>query len=146
MQEINLRNGSFNQKVKKVLQRFEVDRAIFYGLVTKLWSLCSGPVTATVIATRFTPEIQGYYYTFATILALQVFIELGLGTVIIQFVSHEWSKLSFGKSGTIEGDTDSLSRLSSIAKIAFKWYVIAAVLVTFGVGIGGFFFSLPHRK
>ncbi len=140
MVESNVMKVSATQRVRNIFHRLEVDRAVFYGLVSKLWSLCSGPVTAILIATKFTPEIQGYYYTFATILALQVFIELGLGTVIIQFTSHEWSKLSFVKTGNIEGDSDSLSRLSSIAKIASKWYAVAAILVTVGVGVGGYIF------
>lgn len=129
-----------NLKIMGALNRLELDRAVFYGLITKLWGLCSGPVTAILIATKFTPEIQGYYYTFATILALQVFIELGLGTVIVQFASHEWSKLKLNESGHIEGDNDSLSRLSSIAVIASKWYFMGGLLVTIGVGIGGYIF------
>ena len=79
---------SAKQILRRNFHRLEVDKAVFYGLLSKLWSLCSGPVTAIIIATKFTPEIQGYYYTFATILALQVFIELGLGKVILQFASH----------------------------------------------------------
>ncbi|MEK7818982.1 MAG: hypothetical protein AAB255_04220 [Bacteroidota bacterium] len=129
-----------NLRIMGALNRLELDRAVFYGLITKLWGLCSGPVTVILIATKFTPEIQGYYYTFAMILALQVFIELGLGTVIIQFASHEWSKLKLNESGHIEGDKDSLSRLSSIAVIASKWYFIGGLLVTIVVGIGGYIF------
>jgi len=138
---------SAKQILRRNFHRLEVDKAVFYGLLSKLWSLCSGPVTAIIIATKFTTEIQGYYYTFATILALQVFIELGLGTVIIQFASHEWSKLSFSKIGDIEGNMDSISRLSSIAKIASKWYMVAAVVVTIGVGLGGYvFFSTSQES
>jgi len=133
-------------KIIGIFATFDIDRAVFFGLLTRVWALFSGPVTAILIATRFTAEIQGYYYTFSTILALQVFVELGLGTVIIQFASHEWAKLKLGSTGEIEGDRSALSRLVSISRIAFKWYVIAGFLVACGVGIGGyiFFSSSPH--
>jgi hypothetical protein len=34
---------------------------------------------------------QGFYYTFGSVLALQVFVKLGLVTVIVQMASHEWN-------------------------------------------------------
>ncbi|MBU4027157.1 hypothetical protein KKC83_06470 [Patescibacteria group bacterium] len=129
-----------NNRLRHFLRRLEVDRAVFFGLLTRIWQICAGPVTAILIATRFTPELQGYYYTFASLLALQIFVELGLGTVIIQFASHEWSKLGFDSSGQIVGDSTALSRLKGIASIAFKWYFVGALIVSIGLGIGGYFF------
>jgi len=127
-------------KIQDLLYRFNVDRAVFFGLLARVWVICTGPVTAILIVTKFTPELQGYYYTFATILALQVFVELGLGTVIIQFASHEWSKLNLDASGHIVGDIESLSRLISVANIAFKWYLVGGILAAMGLGIGGYIF------
>ncbi len=129
-----------NLKIRDLLERFGVDRAVFFGLLSRTWGICAGPVTAILIATIFTPELQGYYYTFATILALQIFVELGLGTVIIQFASHEWSKLNMEASGHIAGDRDSLSRLVCIANIASKWYSIGGIIVAAGLGVGGYMF------
>jgi len=123
-----------------LFERLEVDRAVIFGLLTRIWGLCAGPVTAILIATHFTPILQGYYYTFATILALQIFVELGLGTVIIQFASHEWSTLEMDKDGGISGNRDALTRLISIADIAKKWYLIGGALVAIGLSIGGYIF------
>ena len=122
------------------MRLIEVDRAVSFGILTRICQVCTGPVTAILIATRFTPELQGYYFTFVSVLALQIFVELGLGTVIIQFASHEWSKLSFDSSGQIVGDAVALSRLRSIANIAFKWYLVGALIACIGLGIGGYFF------
>lgn len=134
-----------NYALKELLHKAEVDRAVFFGLLYKIWGIASGPITALLIATRFTPELQGYYYTFANLLTLQVFVELGLGTVIIQFASHEWSKLNIDKDGYIVGDKDSLSRLVSLSNITFKWYFVGSIIVIFGLGIGGYiFFSQSH--
>ncbi len=57
-------------KIKNNLKRFEIDRAVFFGLLSRIWGLAAGGVTAILIAAYFSPEIQGYYYTFTTILAL----------------------------------------------------------------------------
>lgn len=132
--------------LRSVLHRFEVDRPVFFGLLAKSWSLSTGPITAILIATKFSPEIQGYYFTFATIITLQAFVELGLGAVIVQFAGHEWAKLSLNKYGNIVGDTDALSRLSSIAKIASKWYLVGASVIAFGLSVSGFIFfsNTPH--
>ena len=71
----------------------EIDRAVFVGLLNRMWSLIAGPISLVLIGFYFSPQVQGYYYTFATLLALQVFVELGIGAVIQQFASHEWAKL-----------------------------------------------------
>ncbi|MBN1612932.1 MAG: hypothetical protein JW950_00565 [Deltaproteobacteria bacterium] len=75
-------------------------------------------------------------------------MELGLGTVIVQFASHEWSGLALDESsGRILGDRDGLSRLISIADIAKKWYSVGGILAALGLGVGGYvFFSTSPDK
>ena len=75
-------------------------------------------MTLLVIASYFSPELQGYYYTFNSVLTLQVFVTLGLSAVIVQFAAHEWSKLDLGKRGEIVGDSVALSRLMSLGQIS----------------------------
>lgn len=119
-----------------------VDSATLFGILTRFWRLGTGPVTALLVAWRFTAELQGYYYTFSSLLALQVFAELGLGTVVVQFASHEWSRLKIDASGRIAGDPDAHSRLTSLAQAALRWYLAAAGLAAVGLGGGGWaFFS-----
>ena len=141
-------NRTIILRIKNNLRRFEIDRAVFFGLLSRTWGLAAGGITALLIATYFSPELQGYYYTFTTILALQVFVELGLGTVAVQFASHEWSKLNLDGSGHIVGDGDSLSRLSSIAKAITTWFLFGGVLVAIGLGAAGyvFFSSSPDHN
>jgi putative glycosyltransferase (TIGR04372 family) len=125
-----------------LLSRCDVDRPVFFGVLSRGWSVFAGPVTALLIASRFSPEYQGYYYTFSSLLALQVFVELGLGTVIIQFASHEWSKLRLDKDQGISGDSISLSRLISLAHITSRWYLAGGCIIALGLGLGGYaFFS-----
>lgn len=121
-------------------RKIEFDRSVFFGLMGRISNIFTGPVTALLIAIKFTPRVQGYYYTFWNLLALQVFVELGLGTVITQFASHEWSRLSINRDGYITGHSDALSRLSSLAHFALKWFAAGGAILAIGVGIGGYYF------
>jgi len=136
----------FKYRVINLLRSFEVDRPVVFGLLAKIWALSTGLITALLIATKLSPEIQGYYFTFATILTLQAFVELGLGAVIVQFAGHEWGKLSLNETGEIVGDSEALSRLRSIAKIAIKWYFVGSIVIALGLSIGGhiFFSNAKH--
>ena len=71
----------------------------------------------------------------------------GTRDVIIQFASHEWSKLGLDESGHIVGNRDSLSRLVSIGKFASKWYLVCGIVIAVGLGLGGYiFFSTSARS
>lgn len=130
----------FNLLRLKICHFLEIDRAVFFAIMGKVWTMAAGLVTTILIASVFPPEIQGYYFTFFSVLALQVFAELGLGTVISAYASQEWSKLRLNKYGEVTGDEDALSRLISLGRFALKWYLVAGVVVAIFLSIGGFFF------
>ena len=137
--------SSIKLKLSWLLAQLLIDRAIIYGIFTNFWRIFAGPVMMLMIMTHFSSELQGYYYTFNSMLALRVFVELGLGTVIISFASHEWSKLSIDKNGHIVGDANALSRLVSLSRLVFKWYFVGGLIVLIGLGFGGYlFFSLEN--
>ncbi len=123
-------------------KKLEINQSVLFGLLSKIWSFCSGPITVILIASSLTPQEQGYYYTFSTLLALQVFLQLGLGTVISQFASHEWSNLNLNDNCFIIGDNKSYTRLASISKLAFKWYFIIGILFFVFVSFFGYLFFL----
>lgn len=128
-----------------LLRKARVDRAVFLGLLARIWGILAGVVTLLVIAYNFSPQLQGYYYTFFSIISFQFLIELGAGNIIIQFASHEWAKLSLDKRGRIVGDKESLSRLQSLARIFLRWYCVASIILTLGLAICGFLiFSKNH--
>lgn len=116
------------------------DKSVLYGILAKFWSMLFGPLAALLITHFFSSVEQGYYYTFNTILAMQVFVELGLGVVIQQFSSHEWSGLSLDQKGEIIGDEENLSRLSSIAKFSVRWFLLAGIFIALGLMVGGYIF------
>lgn len=115
--------------VKRTLRFLGFDRAVSFGILARLWSLLAGPVTMMVVASGFTPEEQGFYYTFGSLLALQVFFDLGLMFVISQFASHEFVHLTWGARGRVEGESGALMRFTDLLRKAVLWFGIASLLL-----------------
>lgn len=112
-----------------IRRRLGVDRAIAYTLIGRGWSLIAGPVTIVLIARFLGPEEQGFYYTFGSVIALNIFFELGLTYVLLQFASHEKAYLEWTTGGTLSGSEVAELRLAALLKLAMRWYGVAAVLV-----------------
>jgi hypothetical protein len=123
-----------------VLNRLGVSRAIGYGVITRLWGVLAGPINIYLIATRFSKVEQGYYYTFSSLLALQVFFELGLITVMAQFAAHEFAFLSWGDKGEISGKTIHQQRFLDLLTKGVKWYAISAFLLIITIIPAGLYF------
>ena len=125
---------------KKIAQKLGFDRAILYTVLARIFQGLGGVVSVLLVATHLTGVEQGFYYTFASILAIQVFFELGLGSIITQFVAHENAHLTQNIHGILEGPQTHLSRLSSLLHFCLKWYSILAILIFVVITIIGFVF------
>ncbi len=119
---------------------FGVDRAVGFSLFNRAWGFVTGPVTIYLITRYFSPDLQGYHYTFSSFLLLQSMLELGFGVVLTQFISHEWAKLRHDTAGAISGDSKALARLNSLVRLGLKWYLAVAVLFLFVIGGCGLLF------
>ena len=123
-----------------------LDRAILYVLLNRGWTLLAGFVTLYLISATMSKAEQGYYYTFSSILALQIFFELGFSGIIAQFASHEMAKLHW-RGGDIAGDPPSRQRLLSLFRLAIKWYGVISLLTVFLLNTAGYyFFSSAARQ
>lgn len=119
-----------------------LDRATLYAMGFRALSLITGPITVWFIATRFSPGLQGYFYTFNAILTMQALLELGLGTALQQITSHEWAHLGFDARGHVTGDASARGRLATVLRFACLWFSAAGALAIVGFGLGGqLFFS-----
>ena len=119
-----------------------VDFHVLATLLLRGWSILAGGMTILLLPLCLSPDQQGYYFTFASVLALQIFFELGLSQVVMQLVSHEVAHLEPTTDGHFRGGESHLGRLSSLVGLLNRWYGLAAVL--FGVsatGAGWWFFS-----
>lgn len=123
-----------------------LDRAIAFTVLSRGWSSAAGIVTIFLIARFLTLAEQGYYYTFSSLVALQIIFELGFSFVILQLAAHERAHLLIQPSGSISGDAVAHSRLASVLQKAVRWYSVGAVLMAFALMPAGFYFFHSHRQ
>lgn len=126
--------------IKKILQTLEIDKHIGQSLLLRLWSIFSGVLLIILIPSTLTAAQQGYYFTFSSLLATQVFFELGLNTVILQIVGHERAHLEFEHTSMPSGPDVHLSRLYSVFQLLRKAYRIISILFFLFALIGGCLF------
>jgi len=124
----------------KKLRILGFDKSVVYSFMGRGWLLLGGLVTSFLIASNFSPELQGYYYAFNSLLALTVFAELGLTSVLINFISHEWLHLRLGKQNALLGDSHSVSRLISLSYFSKRWFMFAALFVVLALLVLGYIF------
>lgn len=123
--------------------RSSFDNALVFAMLARLSQAAAGLGTVFLVGKFFSPVEQGYYYAFASILALQVFVELGLSIVIVSLASHQWSLLYIKVDGSIGGDSAALSRLSSLLRFSMRWYsTICLVFAVFAGAFGVVFFNI----
>jgi hypothetical protein len=137
---------SLNQYlVKKLIRLHDIaglDFHILATLIFRVWGVLGGVATIFLLPFWLSPVEQGYYFTFSSVLALQVFFELGFNQVVMQLVSHETANLSETTSGRLHGKEIHLSRLTSLSRLIRSWYAISALLFALIGGIlGAIFFS-----
>jgi hypothetical protein len=118
---------------KRVIALLGLDSAISYSLISKVFSAVAQPLALYLIASSLSDVEQGYYYTFYSVLALTIFLELGLGMVITHFASNEFGTLKWTANRSLEGDDLALSRLLSILKKSMNWYGVLVVLLMAGL-------------
>lgn len=112
----------------------------FHVLVTLLfrgWGVIAGGATVILLPLWLSPTEQGYYFTFASVLALQIFFELGLNQIVMQLVSHEVAHLTETSDGRLTGKDSHLGRLSSLAQLIRRWYGVSAMLFALIGGVAG---------
>lgn len=131
-------------KVPPVVRRYAewigIDRAVGVTLLGRAWIVLAAPVTLALIAHHLSPVEQGFYYTFNSILAMQVLFELGLAYVLLQYVSHQRSEISISDSGELTGSAEAAGRIHSAYKQAFRWYSVASLLLVLALLPAGRFF------
>ncbi len=135
-----------NRLLSRLKHTIGLDRAIGFTVLARGWSTVAGVVTVLLIAHFLTPAEQGYYYTFSSLVALQIVFELGFSFVILQLAAHERARLHIQEDGSITGDLVAHSRLASVLQRAVRWYSAGALLMATALLPAGFYFFLAHRQ
>jgi len=122
-----------------------IDKAIGFTILARGWGSLAGLVTVALIAHFMSPAEQGYYYTFGSLIALQIVFELGFSFVILQMASHERAHLNLTPSGCISGNAVSHARLASVLQKTIRWYTSAAALLAIFLLTAGSHFFAKHQ-
>lgn len=140
---------------RRILNRLEIDQAVFFAIAARGWQFLAGPLTVVLIGKFFSAEVQGYYYTFWSLIALQTVFDFSFHPVIVNFASHEWgaggqalaSRAPSGIAFRIDCENDprqpAVERLASLLRGSLIGYAIVAsafLLVVGGAGLA--FFAL----
>lgn len=110
-------------------QKIGMDKSIAYSSGSRIVGGIAGVGSIFFITTFLTGVEQGFYYTFGSLLAMQVFFELGLTGIMTQFVAHEASHLTLNANAEFEGELRYKSRLASLIHFCVKWYLILSIVV-----------------
>jgi O-antigen/teichoic acid export membrane protein len=131
--------------VKKVLNKFGIDGAIAFTVLSRIIQAFGSIGSVVFIGIFLSGDERGYFYTFSSILAIQVFFELGLSGIITQYTAHEFAYLKW-VGNALEGDDYYRSRLSSLLRFFIKWFGIISVLLFFLLLAAGFYFFSSYNK
>ncbi|MGL5420558.1 MAG: hypothetical protein ACRDA9_14195 [Plesiomonas shigelloides] len=125
-----------------------IDFNVAVTLVFRVWSILAGGILLILVPVYLSPEEQGYYFTFSSIIATQVFFELGLNYVIVQMIGHESAGLKYSSKGSLSGEQMNSARVYNLISMLKKWYLYISISFFMLVSFSGYYFfsikgSLP---
>jgi len=91
-------------------------RAIFFSALGKVCGIVALLLQLLLISSYFSPAMQGYFYTFQSLLALQIFVEMGFRNVIVYFTAHESS-------------ASNQEKLRNFAHFVLRYFAFGALLL-----------------
>ena len=128
--------------IKKIASKFGLDKAIFFTSSASILGAFGSVVSVILVVKYLTGIEQGFYYTFGSIVAIQIFFELGLNGIITQYVAHEVSYLKWESDHNLSGESKYISRLSSLLHFSLKWYLFfASILILSLIVVGIIYFN-----
>ena len=125
---------------KVLIHKLGIDKSIAYSSGARVVQSFTGVIGIFFIAQFLSKAEQGFYYTFGSILAIQVFFELGLTTIITQYVAHEMSGLKWVDNVNLTGNQRNHSRLAHLLRFCVKWYSIICIIRLLVLIISGYVF------
>lgn len=135
---------------KKILNILNIDFDIGNTLLLRVWSVLSGGILILIIPVFLSASEQGYYFTFSSIIGMQVFFELGFNFVITQMISHEMAHITL-QGRQLVGKQKAIELIYGLIAMLIKWYSVIAILffvIVLSVGIHFFHLngSLPTNQ
>jgi hypothetical protein len=125
------------------LRTEKIDRASLYSILNRLIQAGGGFITILFVSTKLTSVEQGYLYSFNSLIALQIFFEIGLSITLVQFYAHQK-----GQNETLfnaQNTKEIISRIKSIFQFSLRLYSIIAILYFIVVTYVGIQFFSHYR-
>ena len=88
-----------------------MNKAVRNTLILRITTLCSGGLSLIIVPYFLGMEQQGYYYTFLSLVSIQVFFELGLSQVLIYVFSAQEKIASSTSNEDLQAVTLSATKL-----------------------------------
>jgi O-antigen/teichoic acid export membrane protein len=132
--------------LKRLYDKALLDKSIVYTILTRLIQSIGGIIALLLVTFFLGKNEQGYYYTFSSIISIQIFFELGLTTIITQYIAHEVAHLTWKNNTELSGDDYYKSRIASIIRLSVKWFAVLSVTMFFVLQLAGFLFFSRFNK
>lgn len=114
--------------------------------VGRIASIAMGPLVALAISSRLSPEEQGYYFAFISILGARAAFDAGLAQVIINTAAQAAVRLKIDGKGHIAGPNSDLANVGNVFRFALRWYLYASIAMLIAVGGAGYIFFQQHAN
>lgn len=117
----------------------QLDGAIAFALLNKASGSLAALLSIVLVAKKLSVQEQGYYYTFSSLLAIQLVLELGFGYVLSQVAAHEYAIIN-NVSANDSSVHAARSRLSNLIRFSEKWYGSVALVFAISASLIGWRF------
>ncbi|HJW57960.1 MAG TPA: hypothetical protein VJ577_22095 [Burkholderiaceae bacterium] len=94
--------------------------AVRVTFVYRAWQLLSGLLSLFFVTSFYSAEVQGYYFTFVSLLTIQTVFELGITYVITTVTAHEMVGTSWKPFDAAPPPRDVASRLSALFHVIWR--------------------------
>ncbi|WP_333494601.1 hypothetical protein [Kluyvera sp. CHPC 1.251] len=128
---------------KKLANLLDIDFDIGNTLILRLWSTFSGGLLVLMIPTFLSASEQGYYFTFSSIIGMQIFFELGFNFVITQMISHKMAHVHLANN-RLSGNKKDINDIYHLVSLLLKWYSVISILFFVIVFCIGLYFFEQH--
>jgi hypothetical protein len=119
------------------LRALAADAGVRATATTRAIALVGAPISIYLAATRLAPQQQGLYFVAVNVIALAQLFEIGLGSIVVQFASHEWPRLHWTSGGGLDGESQARDAITAVLRSALRWYGVAALVLVAIAGGGG---------
>lgn len=107
-------------------------------LLLRLWQASAGLLTTLLVVYFLTPDLQGWYYSFLSVVALYTLFDLGLSAVLVQVSAHLAVGLRWSENFSFTGDKST--SFNALLGKAVRWYLSLSVFFVLLVCPGGYIF------